>query len=284
MNFIKSHYQKILISVFFILLATLSVSRTLDIYGEQYTKEGMQRSVAAFAIAKGLNGVISVVQGTELAIEPAGVGLVLTPGQILDPANDLIERFSWVMLVCTTSLGIQMLLLTIFSSVYFSSGVAIVLLLVMVFAWRDSTASVGVKNAVYRFAALIIVLRFFIPAMAITSDGLYKAFLASKYVESSSQLEVSSQSITSISQDGQQVNDEVKDVPWYDLFSSRIEAAIDAVDIDNRVDQLKQEADRLTNHIIDLIVVFVMQTIILPLVFIWLSMRLIKAMFGFRFF
>ena len=79
--------------------------------------EGMfQRALVTFALARTLNGVISAVQGTELALQPAGVGLTLTPGEILDPVNDLVERFSWIMLAATVSLGVQQVLLDISGS------------------------------------------------------------------------------------------------------------------------------------------------------------------------
>lgn len=39
-----------------------------------------------------------MAQGTELSIEPMGVGVILTLGELLDPLNDLIEQFSNVLL------------------------------------------------------------------------------------------------------------------------------------------------------------------------------------------
>ena len=151
MNFIKDNYRKVIITVLLLLLAFFSVSKLLDTFsfdtfGEKYTEEGFTRSLAAFGIAKGLNGLISVVQGTEVAIEPVGVGVILTPGQILDPVNDLIERFSWVMLICTTSLGIQSILLTIFSSFFFSIAVSTTLFLIVLFIWNDQLESINLKN------------------------------------------------------------------------------------------------------------------------------------------
>jgi uncharacterized membrane protein YhdT len=58
---------------------------------------------------------------------------------------------------------------------------------------------------------------------------------------------------------------------------------MESLDVDRYYEQLMVEADNLTGHIIDLIVVFTMQTILFPLIFIWLSMKLIKANFSFRF-
>jgi hypothetical protein len=56
-------------------------------------------TLTVYALARGLNAVISVAQGTEMSIEPMGVGLTLTPGEILDPLNDLIEQVSSVLLI-----------------------------------------------------------------------------------------------------------------------------------------------------------------------------------------
>ena len=287
MNFSKDNYQKITITVFLLLLAFFSVSKlfdtfSFDTFGERYTEEGLTRSLAAFGIAKGLNGLISVVQGTEVAIEPVGVGVILTPGQILDPVNDLIERFSWVMLICTTSLGIQTILLNIFSSFYFSIAVSTILIMIVLLLWRNQQSSINLKNTLYRVAAFLIILRFFIPLMAITNDVLYKAFLEPTYIESTKQLEQSNTNIANLSEN-QTINEEVSDKSWYEVMSSSIDSAIDSIDVDRYYEQLKAEADSLTNHIIDLIVVFTMQTILFPLIFIWLSMKLIKANFSFRF-
>ncbi|MDH5611875.1 MAG: hypothetical protein OEY66_05410 [Gammaproteobacteria bacterium] len=284
MNFIKANYLKLIITACFFLLAFFSATNLFDEYGEKYTDEGFKRSLSAFAIAKGLNGVISVVQGTEVAVEPAGIGLILTPGQILDPANDLIERFSWVMLICTTSLGIQAILLKMFSSFYFSVVVTSSLLLMVLFVWNDKNTSVDVKNILYRFVTFLIILRFFIPVMAISSEGIYNAFLESKYTESKLQLEQSNQTIANLSEENRTLTDKAEDIPWYESLSNDFNAAIDSFDVDKRVEQLKAEADNLTSHIVDLIVVFTMQTILLPLVFIWLALKLIKANFTFRFF
>jgi len=57
-------------------------------------EESLTRALASFALARVTNGVISVIQESEVAVSPAGVGLNLALGQILDPLNDMVERFS----------------------------------------------------------------------------------------------------------------------------------------------------------------------------------------------
>ena len=63
---------------------------SVDRFAETEYQALFQRALVTFALARTLNGVISAVQGTELALQPAGVGVTLTPGEILDPVNDLV--------------------------------------------------------------------------------------------------------------------------------------------------------------------------------------------------
>ena len=86
---------------------------SVDRYAREDLDSLFRRALVTFALARTLNGLISVVQGTEVALQPAGIGVTLTPGEILDPVNDLVERFSWIMLAATISLGIQQVLLDI---------------------------------------------------------------------------------------------------------------------------------------------------------------------------
>ncbi|MEM7294214.1 MAG: hypothetical protein AAF420_12590, partial [Pseudomonadota bacterium] len=88
-------------------LMVLGLTRHLDQRASPPIDNAFEQALLTFAVVRGINAVISVVQGTEVAIEPAGIGVVLTPGEVFDPINDLIERFSWIMLLASTSLGAQ---------------------------------------------------------------------------------------------------------------------------------------------------------------------------------
>ena len=91
-----------------VLLGVLAValSGVLDRPAGRYTEAALARAMVTYGVARSLNGVISVVQETEVALSPAGVGVTLAPGQLLDPVNDLIERFSWVMLASFASCAV----------------------------------------------------------------------------------------------------------------------------------------------------------------------------------
>ncbi len=61
--------------------------QTVDRSGESQLDVAFTRALIGFGIARTLNGVISVAQGTEFAGQPAGIGVNFAPGEILDPVN-----------------------------------------------------------------------------------------------------------------------------------------------------------------------------------------------------
>ena len=94
-----------------LLLLLLVAYYTLD-YQELvagYIEQTSERTLEAFAIARAINAVISVIQDAEIGFTMLA-SITVSPGEILDPVNDLIERFSLVMLVAATAFWILRLL------------------------------------------------------------------------------------------------------------------------------------------------------------------------------
>ncbi|MEO1421445.1 MAG: hypothetical protein AAFU66_10930, partial [Pseudomonadota bacterium] len=127
--------NKWLWTIFAFAVCALAISGYADSLGAEYASGALERALLTFAVARGLDGVISIAQGTEVALEPGGVGLNLTVGQILDPVNDLIERFSTVMLTVTAALGLQEILLRITASNSISLLLGVTALLALLFVW-----------------------------------------------------------------------------------------------------------------------------------------------------
>ena len=71
-----------------LLVALLSVLPVLDQQAARNYETLFQRALVTFALARGLNGVISVAQGTEVAVEPGGMGVNFTVGEILEAHPD----------------------------------------------------------------------------------------------------------------------------------------------------------------------------------------------------
>lgn len=104
----KKYWNKILISIFSILIIIFAFSNFLDIKGKELVDDSFTQAVVVFGSAKALNAVISLAQGTELDLPFFTVAI----GEVLDPVNDLVEQFSLVMLASMTSLGIQKIMMS----------------------------------------------------------------------------------------------------------------------------------------------------------------------------
>lgn len=273
----RAGYLKLLASLLALALLILMHSRWLDQYGEDYTEQGLKRVLVTYAVARGLNGLISVAQGTEVSIEPAGVGMTFTPGQILAPVNDLIERFSWVLLASGVSLGIQRMLLHIVSWQGLAWIISLsVLAAVAAWWWRNTPPALG--RILTRMALLLLLLRFAIPVIALVNQGIYQAFLQSEYETSSQVLE---QASVDMQQDAAQQKIEQAppaDAGVMDKFRRMMQSASDAVDVSGQFDKLKQKVADLSEHIFNIIVVFILQTIIFPLLLLWLMYRLAQRL------
>ena len=97
-------------------LVGLAWSGSLDAIAEGYVNDSLLDAGLIYATARGINALVSALQGTELDLWLVTFSI----GELLDPINDVIERFSGAMTVAVTSLLIQQLLLAIVSDVTFS--------------------------------------------------------------------------------------------------------------------------------------------------------------------
>lgn len=269
--------RNIALSAVLIALVGLALSGAFDKIGSRYTEVGLKRALVTFGVARGLNAVISVAQGTEVAMEPAGIGVVFTPGQILDPVNDLVERFSWVMLISSTSLGLQGLLLKVFSSAIFTALLILFVAGSLLLVWWRGTPPVQLRMLIFRLAGLLLILRFLIPLMAVSSETFYGLFLEPEYRTSSSYLSETKETIGGLNRQNYEVRPDAGKSTWYERLQGDVKGVLDSMDVEKQVAALQAAVQNLSEHIINLLVVFVLQTILFPVLFLWLAVKAGKA-------
>jgi hypothetical protein len=243
-----------------------------------------------------------VAQGTEIALEPGGVGVMLTPGQILDPINDLVERFSSVMLVAASSLGLQIVLLEILSWWVLTAALIASLLAAALLMWRPALRENRFVALIPKVALALTVIRFSLPVIIICNNFVFETFLETRHDAASNELSTSARQIEQISADidddsvpGAQgtaeADDSAFELPGWDALAADIRDSaarlyssttgwIRSNSVSEKIAGLQESASRATSHIIDLIVIFVLQTILFPLVFLWLFIEALKALAG----
>lgn len=276
------HVLRWILTTLIVFSVVLAFFTPFDKLGRDYLDTAFERSLLSFAVARGLNGVLSVAQGTEFAIQPAGVGINFTPGEILDPVNDLVERFSWVMLLSSSSLGVQKILLSMSSWVWLTIGLSIIGLGYLASLWWRNTSTKIARYYLSRFFVLLMILRFSVPVVALLNEWVFEQFLSQQYSVASSELKKVSDKIASINEEsstlvsGQRAPDEP--VGFLDQAVKLYHSALEQVDFDKRLERYKAAAEEVSENTINLIVVFVLQTIIFPLLFLWLIVGLFRRL------
>ena len=228
---------------------------------------GLKRALISFATARTLNAVISVIQGTDVAIQPAGVGVKFAPGQILDPINDLVEKFSNLMLAASVSFGIMHILIGIGGHWFMSLALTSATLLWSFFYLRRTLIPAWMTNLL----VITVILRFAIPTVTVGTDLLFQHFLADEYSTSQTLIESSTSTVQKIAPPPS-----LSETPsvWEKMKS----LAPPDMNISKQIDRLVQAAEQWPEHMIRLMVVFLLETLIIPLILLWLLVSLTKSL------
>tara|TARA_R110002049_G_scaffold138781_14_gene299252 strand:+ start:11934 stop:12767 length:834 start_codon:yes stop_codon:yes gene_type:complete len=268
--------RKILWTLIAVISIGIAVSGLVDDTAQRYADEAFKRALVTFAVARTLNGIISLAQGTELALEPGGVGVNLGVGEILDPINDLIEQFSSVMLIAATSLGLQNFLLSITSWWGFTVALACAACIAIVALWWPATSENRYVQMGTRLLLMTLVLRFIVPALIIGTNVVTNQFLEPEQQAATAALEATSTEIESMHEEpAPRLN---PDQSIMDRLGDRVRSTLQSMDVEARLENLRSSAANASEHIINLIVLFVLQTIILPILFTWLIVELLKSL------
>ncbi len=258
--------------------AVAALSGLIDDTGRRYASEAFSRALITFAVARTLNGAISVAQGTEVAIEPGGVGVNFTVGQVLDPINDLVERFSAVMLIATSSLGLQNILLRM--TMWWGTSLALILAVVfaLVVLWWPKSDESRLKPLALQLLLVAVFLRFAVPILVIGSNLVFDTFLAAEQAAASRSLDATRSDIEQINENVATPESDAQDQSVIERLGSMLNSSLDSMNIGDRLDRLRDRVSNVSEHIINLIVIFLLQTIILPVVFLWLFVELLKLL------
>jgi hypothetical protein len=257
----------------------------LDSRASEYAEAGLKRALASFAAARALNAVISVVQGTEVAIEPIGVGVVLTPGQVLDPVNDLVEQFSTLMLTASVAFGIEIMLIKFGGHLAVSLALSILAIAWGAMMWRGES-----PQWLTRIFVGMLLVRFAVPLVVLGSEAGFRVFLEKDYADGQASIELSTRRLDHLAaapppvaaigpkKDSGSWWPPRMDYPkWIDELK---EEARRAFDVGRRYDEMKEVAGRAVEHIVKLIVVFLLQTLVVPLLLLWMLLKAGRVLAG----
>ena len=252
-----------------LLLAILALAvalvwlRPLEVMAQSYVDSGLKRALVTFASARALNAALSLAQSTSVSIQ-VGAGVSAHPAAVLDPLDDLVEQFSTIMLVATLSFAAQHLLITLVGAWPLAALLTLVLLVWGGFIWRERDAPAWLKKIALGFIFLI----FAVPIASVASEATYRLLMANEYENAQAHITVMSPGEAVVSAD-ENLSQKLKR-----LWSQ-------STDIKKQVDELTTQANATVEYIIRLAALFIIQTVVLPLLFMWLMLQFYRI-FSFK--
>lgn len=245
---------------------------TLDQPATGQVDAGLKRALISFATARALNGAISVVQGTEVDFTPLGMGVTLAPGQVLVPLNDLVGNFADLMLAASVAFGIQKFLIAM------SSYWPISLLLTFAtLAWALGHLRHG-RSAPWlsKLLLVLLMLRFAIPFVVLGADALSQKFLAADYEASQQAVDRITGQVASLERPAASK----EEAPG--MFERIKEWVPKGADLTLYFENLKKSAEQSIEHMVKLMVIFLLETLLIPLLLLWALYVLLRGAFDLR--
>lgn len=247
--------------------------KKIDEKSSRYLDDAFKRAIYTYAIVRGINGVISVIQNTHIAVSPAGLGVNVAVGEILDPVNDLIERFSWVMLISTTSLGIQKICMEIGAWLGLNILLSAAMLMIFIGIWVPENFIINFKSWGYKLLIVAIMIRFCIPAVSMASDKLYDLFLKDSYEEATQSLDKLNQHLKETDIIKEDRNIHKKENGVLGNIKKYYRDTKETLKINERIQLLKRRLAEYAKDTINLIIVFILQTVIIPIFVLWVFLK-----------
>jgi len=247
--------MKIFLSSILVFFSLLSLFYTIDENAMVIYRESFDRAVYSFALAKGINAIISVLQSSEISVS-FFVALNVQFGQILDPVNDLVERFSWIMLASSVSLGVQKLLLVLGQSIYIKVVILISAIISLGIIWIKELNSKIFLKYILKIFALLMILRFGAVVFIFSSEVFYNQIYSQEYYNTTSYIKEYKVEL-------EEINNKKELDSYWKNFEDRMEA--------------------FSKKVIKLITIFIVLTVLLPLLYLWFFIFLIKLIFNIKF-
>lgn len=175
--------KKTSIAIILGLVIVISWMGFLDTQSAAYIDASLKQALVTYGVARGVNAVISMLQTVSLF----GLGV----GEMLDPLNDLVERFSSVMELAIGSLFVQKILLEITSSMFFklaltaSGGLLILALYVRTGLSTLLISRVFISLVFIRFSIALVVMLNGIVSTAFVTDKIDAEVAVVEQVEKS---------------------------------------------------------------------------------------------------
>lgn len=249
-----------------------------DNNADEYFTAAMEKAAIAYGTTAIINSSVSVIKESDVTMEPAGFGLSLAIGEILDPVDDMTERLSDILVTSIASLGIQRIIFEI-GITFIPKLLAIVLLLLAILIWFDMEKINKISKFLIRMSFLLLIFRLLLPVSSVLNDILYGGYFEPQITEATNQLELYSQELDTFKDFQFPDSDGV----WETITNSAAFLSEKTIQFSDAfvavVDNLGGIIDNLLLLSWLYLGLFVVQVIALPLLMFWVMIKLVNVFF-----
>ncbi len=267
-----------------------SVLAHLDTRAADYLNRVFDKTSSAFAEERALDSAVSLLKSVEIQPEVLGISLgTIGIGEALAPIDDLVERYSFLLLLSTISLGFQRHLLVLLSWVSLSFLLPVGLLAV-------TAGTLGARRPVmrrlfrigYSTVLAALAMRFMLPlALNLNAsisghliDEQYEQAFASLYATQSEWERIAEADIVRAETSGRAASKETPATPEYKGEGGRwtFGKVLSIIDVEKKLERIKAQIPVTIKSILDLTILFSIEAILLPLFALWLLLAIMKTL------
>ena len=249
----------------------------LDSNADAYFKDSITKAGVSYGVSRVINATVSVIQESRLELEPAGIGMSLAVGQVVDPINDLVERLANVLVMSIVSLGVQELAYEI-SITIVPQIIAVLLIILSLLVWFKNERVFLLRKVMVNALVIVTIARFCLPLSSMANEFLQGAFFDAKIMEANEKLTASTSELNKM--------DDIV-IPKADGFIGTIGNSATylkekSVDFKNTIQIVMENRGVIVENLLRLtflyLGIFVIQVLVLPLLIFWILLRVINSL------
>ena len=249
----------------------------LDSSADDYFEKAISKAGLVYATCRVINASVSLIKDSSVQVQPAGVGMTLAVGQVLDPIDDLTERLSDLMVTAIVSLGIQKLAFEI-SLGLAPPLLAIILALLTLLSWWPTPRLALLQRTLSLLFLLFLAARFCLPLAAMANRGLDRHFFAPRIEQARNDLALYSAELENLKKFSFPETDSLLGA----IGSSGAFLKFKSAQFKNALVATVSNAGAIIDNQLKLAAlyagIFLIQVLFLPLAIFWLLLRLANSL------
>lgn len=262
-------FKSVVILVIFAIAMSQLLERTLV---WNYQEDSITGAFTIYGIARALNAAISMLQGTDISVVVVSVSI----GELLDPINDLIERFSWIVMMAIASLGIQKVLLSVVVSKAANLLIGAAVAGYLAALWYKPFAKY--RSVSFKAICILFFIRFSLSMVFICNYALDVYYFSDQKNTAQAAL-VETQTVI----EDNAVLAAENNANESDSFLDKVKKTFSETkegfsSVQNKVSDITGSVESSISSLLDLIVFYILQTVLLPIAFLFVFYKALRLM------